>query len=246
MTRASVSTICGFGDAHLARQHVVVEPLEHRDERERGDDRVEVLRRGGRDALGEDAREAEHHVVAHAAELVRADLRFGPGPDHRAVALVEVGEPADPRLELGAALGARRERAEVLGERLHLVRDLGHERAEQVFLVGEVQVEGAVRRLGELDDVVDARRVVAARSRTPRHPRRAASQRALARGPAARGSASGFRPPARRSPGPWRPGGRSGAAAPRDGRRRPIRAHAPCRRCGRCARCGPPAQGRRM
>ena len=78
--------------AHLARERVVVEALEHRDERDCGDRRVEVGRRGLRDAHGEHAGEAHHHVVAEPAELVAPDLGFGPGPDDRPVAFVEICE----------------------------------------------------------------------------------------------------------------------------------------------------------
>jgi hypothetical protein len=57
---------------------------------------------------------------------------------------VQVGEAPDPRLQLGSSLAARPKRPELLGEDVHLVGDLGHERAEEVFLVGEVQIERPV------------------------------------------------------------------------------------------------------
>ena len=53
------------------------------------------------------------------------------------------------------------QRAERVVELLRLGGRLGHQRPQQVLLVGEVQVEGAVRGLGDLDDVVDPGGVVA-------------------------------------------------------------------------------------
>ena len=123
-----------------------------------------------------------------------------------AVALVEVGEPRRSTPASSARpLAPGVERAERLGERLHLVGDLGHERAEQVFLVGEVQVEGAVRGLGELDDVVDARGVVAPRREDLDAGVEQLAQRALPAGPqlAALGRGSARRVPSSAS---WRPG----------------------------------------
>ena len=128
------------------------------------------------------------HVGAEPAELVRcrSRLRSTRGSPARSARrgrrTARSTRAARPR---PSAPGL--ERAERLGERLHLVGDLGRERAEQVFLVGEVQVEGAVRRLGELHDVVDAGRVVALRSRTPRRRRRGAGASCAGRGPAAPG-----------------------------------------------------------
>ena len=83
--------------AHLAGERVVVEALEHRHERDRRDRRIEIGRRDLGDALVEHAREAHQHVGAEPAELVAPDLGFGPRADHRAVALVQVGELRDPR-----------------------------------------------------------------------------------------------------------------------------------------------------
>jgi hypothetical protein len=62
------------------------------------------------------------------------------------------------------------DRADLLGERVHLLRAVGGERAQQVFLVREVEVEGAVRGPGGADDVVHAALVVAALGEHP-HPR---------------------------------------------------------------------------
>ena len=89
----------GAVGAHLTGERVVVEPLEHRHERDRRDRGIEIGRRGLGDAPGEHAREAGEHVVAEAAELVAADLGLGPGPDDRSVVLVEIGEAGDPRAQ---------------------------------------------------------------------------------------------------------------------------------------------------
>src|SRR5262245_9623523 len=58
--------------AHLPREHVVVEPFEHGDDRERRDHGVEVgwLRRA--DALRQYEREATEKLAAQPAELVAA------------------------------------------------------------------------------------------------------------------------------------------------------------------------------
>jgi hypothetical protein len=77
--------------------------------------------------------------------------------------LVEVGEALQPFAQFAEAVVVRADRRQRFGQLGHLLGHVGRQRAEQVFLVGEVEVEGAVRCLGHLDDVVDARRVVAAR-----------------------------------------------------------------------------------
>ena len=113
--------------------------------------------------VGQHAREASQHVVAESSELVAADLGLRPGPDDRSVALVEIDEPGDPRAQRCFAGPTGLERAERLGQRLHLVGDLRGQCAEKLLFVGEVQVEGSVRGLRELHDVVDARREVSLR-----------------------------------------------------------------------------------
>ena len=78
------------------------------------------------------------HVGAEPAELVAADLGLGPRPDHRPVVLVEVGEPADPRPQRRRGpLGPGASGPSVLGEGLHLVGDLGHERRNRSSLLAK-------------------------------------------------------------------------------------------------------------
>ena len=74
---------------------------------------------------------------------------------------VELDELGDPLLEAGASRRSGTERTERFGQRLHVLGDLRRKRAEQLLLVGEVEIEGAVRGLGQLHDVIDPGRVVA-------------------------------------------------------------------------------------
>ena len=76
---------------------------------------------------------------------------------------VHLHELADPPLEPDPPGFARAQRLQGFGQRLHLLGDLGRQRPEELLLVGEVQVEGPVRGVGQLDDVVDPRGVVALR-----------------------------------------------------------------------------------
>ncbi len=89
--------------------------------------------------------------------------QVGPGPEERRVAGPEFGVGLHPAVHVlplrGAAFG--RERAQRVVEVLRLAGRLRHQGPEEVFLVGEVQVEGAVRRLGDLHHVVDPGGVVA-------------------------------------------------------------------------------------
>ena len=145
----------------------------------------------------EHAGEPRQHVGAEPAELAAADLGFGPRADDRPVALVEIGERArSTRCSAARPVGARLERSERLGERLHLVGDLGRERAEQVFLVGEVQVEGAVRGLARASRCRRRGPRSSPSSRTPRRRRRGAGASCAGPGPAAPG-----RPARRRARG---------------------------------------------
>ena len=76
-----------------------------------------------------------------------AHLVLDPRPDHRAVAAVGVAEPAErARRSSSQPAGAGVDRAELVGQRGHLVGALRGQRPEQVLLVGEVEVEGAVGR----------------------------------------------------------------------------------------------------
>ena len=89
--------------------------------------------------------------------------QVGPDPEERRVVGPElrVGlHPAEDVLPLGRRV-LDGQRVERVVEGLRLVGRLGHQGAQQVLLVGEVQVEGAVRGLGDIDDVVDPGGVVA-------------------------------------------------------------------------------------
>ena len=145
----------------LSRQHVVVQALDHRDERERRDDWIESGWSDLGDAMRQDPRELGEYVGSEPSELAAADLGFGPCPDDRAVVLVQVRELLDPVAERVPAEVARTQRLERFRELASLVGDLARQRAEQGFLVREVEVEGAVRSSRQLHDVVDARGVVA-------------------------------------------------------------------------------------
>jgi hypothetical protein len=57
-----------------------------------------------------------------------------------------------------------RHHGEFVGDDLHFVQRVPQQRLEQVFLVGEVQVEGAVRSLRAADHVIDAHRVQSLRA----------------------------------------------------------------------------------
>ena len=137
------------------RQDVVAAALDHGDDRQRGDLGIDV---GCRDAQAvlEAAREPGHEVPADAAELAVDDLGLGPRADDRAVLLVQVRELVEPRAERDQAVAVGGELGEVGRELDHALRHVERQRAEEVLLVREVQVEGAVGRLRGLHDVVDA------------------------------------------------------------------------------------------
>ncbi len=161
MTRASVSAIASGSTRTWFVERVVVEPFEHRDEHERRDGRVEVGGRNLADAPDDDTGELREQVGAEAAEFAASDLGFRPGPDDGAVLSVQLDELGDPLLEPGASGRPGPQRSERFGQRLHVLGDLGREGTKQLLLVGEVEVERAVRGLRELDDVVDPSRVIA-------------------------------------------------------------------------------------
>ena len=119
------------------------------------------------------------------------DVPFHPRPDHRPVAAVGArrtgrGTRAAPRSRPSSSA----DRTERVGQAAHLVPALGRERAEQVFLVGEVEVEGAVRR---------ARRRARCRRRAPRgsRGRRTPASRRRAAGASSCGPARATRATAR-------------------------------------------------
>ena len=108
------------------------------------------------------------HDGAEAAQLGRDHLGLGPRPDHRARVRVELAELPEPRRRARrgpAASGSSG--GQPCGERLELGGDLLREGVEQLLLVGEVQVEGAVRGRRDLHDVVDPCRVHTPRGEHP-------------------------------------------------------------------------------
>ena len=101
-----------------------------------------VPERGGVGLLAQ--RRAHDPERAGARVLGPVGLGFGPRPYHRPVVLVDVGEATQPLTQLTVPVVRGADRCERLREARHLLGHVGRERAEQVFLVGEVQVEGAV------------------------------------------------------------------------------------------------------
>ncbi len=114
------------------------------------------------DPMGQRARHPTGGLAGLLTQFHVAHDQIGPGPQHRRVALPGLGELLHPPAQLLPPRRVGTHRAQRLVERTHHLAGLGHQGAEQVLHVGEVQVEGAVRCPGHLDDVVDARRVVAA------------------------------------------------------------------------------------
>ena len=132
-------------DPELTGEQVEVEPLDHGHDRQRSHLRVEPARPGRlRDPRDERADEGVEHIGAGARVLGPVGLGFGPRPYHRPVVLVDVGEATQPLTQLTVAVVGGADGCERLREARHLLGHVGRERAEQVFLVGEVQVEGAV------------------------------------------------------------------------------------------------------
>ena len=94
-------------------------------------------------------------------DLPVAHLVLHPGPDHHAVAAVGAsrtgrGSRAAPRSPRPGSIGPTSAASASIA-----CRAVHRERAEEVLLVGEVQVERAVRRAGRAHDVVDPALVVA-------------------------------------------------------------------------------------
>ena len=215
----------------------VVEAVEHGQRGQAGGIGVDDVARGVRaDLLGQRARHDGEGAADHVDQLRVDRGQVGPGPEERRVAGPELGVGPDPpraRPPTAARRPRRRQRAERVVERLRLAGRLGHQRPQQVLLVGEVQVEGAVRGLGDLDHVVHPGGVVAALGRTRPWRRRAAC--AWCAGPGCAGRAcwparrrrrrrprrrrwSGHRARCRR----WSPPGRALSGRRLLGRRRPI------------------------
>ena len=115
----------------------------------------------------ERARDVGERAHSEPVHLAVADLVLHPRPDHDAVAAVRRDETLEEGAELRESLVGGVDRPDLLGERLHLLRAVDRQRPEQVFLVGEVEVEGAVRGPGGAHDVVDPALVVAALGEHP-------------------------------------------------------------------------------
>ena len=89
------------------------------------------------------------------------DLVLGPGTYHDAIPPVERDEPGQPGSEHGSTLGSGGYRAERRGEFSRFVGALRSECAKEVFLVGEIQIEGPVGDARDPHDIVHPGRVVA-------------------------------------------------------------------------------------
>ncbi len=75
---------------------------------------------------------------------------------------IGIGEAVDPAPQRRpAAIVARHDR-ELIGDGLHVAQRVPQKRPEQVVLVGEIQIESPVRRLGPADNVVHPDRLEAA------------------------------------------------------------------------------------
>ena len=124
---------------------------------------------------------------AEPVDLAVVDLVLHPGPDHRPVAPVGREEAAEEAAQLGRAPRRRARSAPMPSASASIsLRALDRERAQQVFLVGEVEVEGAVRRARGAHDVVDPAPRGSRARRTPRMP--ASSSRRIVLRPCARSS----------------------------------------------------------
>ena len=127
---------------------------------------------------------------AEPVDLAVADLVLHPGPDHHAVAAVGGDELAEERRAARRSPSSRRvDRPDSSASASISSRAVDRERAQQVFLVGEVEVEGAVRRAGRAHDVVDPALVVARARRTPACP--ASESRRIVLRPWARAARAG-------------------------------------------------------
>ena len=150
-------------EAEITGREGVAEPLDERHER---GDRGRGVGRLVRTALvhppAEHARDVGERAHSEPVHLTVADLVFHPRPDHDAVAAVRRDETLEEGAELREPLVGGVDRPDLLGQRVHLLRTVDRQRPEQVFLVGEVEIEGAVRGPGGAHDVVHPALVVAA------------------------------------------------------------------------------------
>ena len=140
-----------------------MQTLDHGDRGHGRDLRIEVRAVVGfADAPDEGGDHGGQDLLSHTPDVVALDLGLGPCPDHRAVVDVHVAEAAQPPAQLAVAGLVGADGAEGVRERGHLLGHVDQQRSEEILFVGEVEIEGAMRRASHLDDVVDARRVVAA------------------------------------------------------------------------------------
>src|SRR5918993_3283935 len=149
-------------DVEVARGDEVGEALDHGQQRRCGHLRVRAVRGAAlRQPLHEGAGDVGEGAPAEATQRPVDGLVLHPRPDHRPVAPVGGEEAGQPRAELLEALRPGADGTELRRQRRHLLGALDGEGAEQVLLVGEVEVEGAVRRARPAHDVVHAGGVVA-------------------------------------------------------------------------------------
>ncbi len=150
------------GDAVKQRVTVEVEPARDEEVRAALEERHQC-----RDARGitrhsrlahsaaEHGRNVGERVHAELSHLSIRHVALHPRADHRSVATVGREELRQKSAQLFRADPVGRDRPDVAGERVHLMRAFDCERAQQVLLVGEIQVEGAVRRPSRAHDVID-------------------------------------------------------------------------------------------
>jgi hypothetical protein len=116
------------------------------------------LGRGGH-AGGHGLRDAEEQLQPVAEHLLRYQVGLAEDADHGGVRRVGPEELPDPLAQHGQPGLVAGDHGKVPGHDLHVVQGVLQQRLEQVFLVGEVQVERAVRDAGPADHVVDAHAV---------------------------------------------------------------------------------------
>jgi hypothetical protein len=101
------------------------------------------LGRGGH-ARGHGFRDAEEQLQPVAEHLLRYQVGLAEDADHGGVRRVSPEELPDPLAQHGQPGLVAGDHGEVPGHDLHVVQGVLQQRLEQVFLVGEVQVERAV------------------------------------------------------------------------------------------------------
>jgi hypothetical protein len=115
----------------------------------------------GRHAGRHGLRDAEEQPQSVAEDLLGHQVGLAEDADHRGVRGVgaeELAHPLAQHLEPGVVAG---DDGEIAGHDLHVVQRVLQQGLEEVFLVGKVQVERAVRDPGPAHHVVDAHAVEA-------------------------------------------------------------------------------------